>query len=119
MIAGRIIENSGFSLVYFSAAIILLPVIFILMRYMSDFEDLTYKDASLFPSRETIAANPNIWRGMACEFFLQFFYAWMIIYIPILLHDHLGFAWGDIGFMLTLATHCICDIPLTRRLACR
>ncbi len=112
MIAGKIVENSGFSLVYFSAAIILLPILFILMRYMSDFEDLTYDDASLLPTQEIITANPNVWRIMACAFFLQFFYAWMVIYIPILLHDQLGFAWGDIGFMLTLALSAFVIFPL-------
>lgn len=102
MIAGHIIENSGFSLVYFFAAIILIPIVFILMRYMSDFNDLAYDDAPLFPSKKIIKANPHVWGGMASAFFLQFFYAWMVIYIPILLHDQIGFSWGDIGFMMTL-----------------
>jgi MFS family permease len=103
MIAGNIIDNAGYSVVYLSAAIILLPVIFLLRCCMSDFKDLTYEDVPLLPSRDIIAANPNVWRGMACGFFLQFFYAWMIIYTPLLLHDHLGFTWSEIGFLLTLA----------------
>jgi MFS family permease len=103
MIAGNIIDNAGYSVVYLSAAIITLPVIFLLMCSMSEFKDLTYEDVPMLPSRDIIAANPNVWRGMVCSFFLQFFYAWMIIYTPILLHDYLGFEWSEIGFMLTLA----------------
>lgn len=103
MIAGNIIEQYGYSLVYFSGAVILIPALFLLIRYMSDFADVTYDDAPLFPSRNVIGENPNAWYGLSCAFFLQFFYAWMIIYAPIFLHDHLGFTWSDIGFMLTLA----------------
>jgi MFS family permease len=103
MIAGNIIDNSGYGLVYLSAAVILLPIILLLRYSMSNFQDLSYKDVPLLPSPDIIAANPNVWRGMACGFFLQFFYAWMIIYTPLLLHDHLAFSWSEIGFMLTLA----------------
>lgn len=103
MIAGALIENYGYSFLYFLAAVILIPALFLLVRYMSDFGDLTYDDAPLLPSRSVISQNRNVWYGLACGFFLQFFYAWMIIYAPIYLHDHLGFTWSDIGFMLTLA----------------
>lgn len=103
MLAGTIIENYGYSLAYFSGAIILIPALILLMVYMRNFKDLTYDDAPLLPSRNDLSQNPDVWYGLACTFFLQFFYAWMIIYAPIFLHNHLGFSWSDIGFMLTLA----------------
>lgn len=103
MIAGNIVENHGYSLVYFSGAALLVPALFLLIYYMKDFHDLTYDDAPLLPSRAEVSRNPDVWYGLGCAFFLQFFYAWMIIYAPIFLHDHLGFTWTDIGFMLTLA----------------
>lgn len=103
MIAGNIVENYGYSLVYFSAATILVPVIILLVAYMRNFKDLAYDDAPLLPSHSDVSKNPDVWYGLMCAFFLQFFYAWMIIYAPIFLHDHLGFAWSEIGFMLTLA----------------
>jgi MFS family permease len=103
MIAGNIVENYGYSLVYFSGAVLLVPALFLLVYYMKDFHDLTYDDAPLLPSRADISRNPDVWYGLGCTFFLQFFYAWMIIYAPIFMHDHLGFTWTDIGFMLTLA----------------
>lgn len=103
MLAGAIIENYGYSLAYFSGAIILVPALILLVVYMRNFKDLTYDDAPLVPSRNDVSQNTSVWYGLACTFFLQFFYAWMIIYAPIFLHDHMGFSWGDIGFMLTLA----------------
>lgn len=103
MIAGYIVERSGYSLLYFYGALLIIPVIILLMRYLSDFQDLEYDDAPLLPTRKIVHANPNIWYGLASSLSLQFFYAWMIIYMPILLHDHLDFAWNDIGLMLTFA----------------
>jgi MFS family permease len=103
MLAGTIIENYGYSLAYFSGAIILIPALILLVVYMRNFKDLAYDDAPLLPSRSQLQQNPDVWHGLACTFFLQFFYAWMIIYAPIFLHDHVGFSWGDIGLMLTLA----------------
>lgn len=103
MIAGRIVEHSGYGLLYFYGSILIIPVIILLMRYLSDFKDMKYDDAPLLPTRKIFHANPNIWYGLASSLLLQFFYAWMIIYMPILLHDHLGFAWNDIGLMLTCA----------------
>lgn len=103
MIAGTIIENYGYSLAYLAGAIVLIPALVLLIVYMRNFRDLTYDDAALLPSRNDLHRSPDVWYGLACTFFLQFFYAWMIIYAPIFLHDHMGFTWSDIGFMLTLA----------------
>lgn len=103
MIAGRIVEHSGYGLLYFYGALLVIPIIVLLMRYLSDFRDMEYDDAPLFPTRKIFHANPNVWYGLASSLLLQFFYAWMIIYMPILLHDHLGFTWKDIGLMLTCA----------------
>jgi len=103
MIAGRIVEQSGYSLLYFSGAIMIIPIIALLMRYLSDFQDMKYADAPLLPTKKIVRENPNIWYGLASSLALQFFYAWMIIYMPILLHDHIGFGWDEIGLMLTFA----------------
>lgn len=103
MIAGHIVEKSGYSPLYFSGAILIIPIIILLMRYLSDFQDMEYDDAPLLPTKKIVQENPNIWYGLASSLSLQFFYAWMIIYMPILLHDHIGFSWNDIGLMLTCA----------------
>jgi predicted MFS family arabinose efflux permease len=41
-------------------------------------------------------------RAYGLNFLLQLFYAWMIIYTPIYLSQHLGFSWQEIGFILAL-----------------
>lgn len=41
-------------------------------------------------------------RAYGLSFLMQLFYAWMIIYTPIYLSQHLGFSWQEIGFILAL-----------------
>ncbi|MBU1728013.1 MFS transporter, partial [Patescibacteria group bacterium] len=44
----------------------------------------------------------------------KFFYAWMVIYTPIYLHEYLGFGWEKIGiiFSIMLIPFVILDLPL-------
>ena len=103
MFAGQIIDASGFSTVYFVAAVLMLPTIFIMMRYFSNFQDLKYDDASLFMTRAQSKAHPDIGNILITNFFMHFFYAWMVIYTPLYLHNHIGFSYQQIGLMLTAA----------------
>ena len=36
------------------------------------------------------------------QFILRFFFAWMVIYMPIYLHVHIGFSWSEIGIMFAI-----------------
>jgi MFS family permease len=102
LLAGNIIDNSGFSLVYLSGAALMIPAIFILIRYFSDFQDLAYDDTSLFFSRELAKKYPDVGRILASNYLMHFFYSWMIIYTPLYLHNHLGFSYSEIGLLLSV-----------------
>jgi MFS family permease len=103
LLAGRIIDTMGFSVVYLSGAILMLPALFIMMRYFSNFPDLSYDDAPLVMSKAQSRAHPDIHNILITNFFLHFFYAWMVIYTPLYLHNHVGFSYQQIGLMLTSA----------------
>ncbi len=103
LLAGKMIDASGFAIVYLTGAALMIPTIFIMMRYFSDFQDLTYDDAPLFLTKKEAKQHPDISRILVTNFFMHFFYAWMIIYTPMYLHNHLGYSFEDIGLMLTLA----------------
>lgn len=47
-------------------------------------------------------------------FLLSFFFAWMVIYLPIYLHEGVGFTWAQIGILLTIMfiPYLLVDIPL-------
>lgn len=103
LFAGHIIDEKGFGLVYVSGAALMIPTLFLLMRYFSNFEDLQYDDAPLIPTRQERERHPDITRILASNFMMHFFYAWMIIYMPLYLHDHIGFSFSNVGLILTTA----------------
>ena len=111
LLAGRIIDSVGFSVVYLVGAVLILPTIVIMMRYFSDFQDLTYDDAPLFMTRAQSKAHPDISNILMTNFFMHFFYAWMIIYTPLYLHNHVGFSYQQIGLMLTCALSAFVIFP--------
>ena len=111
LLAGNIIDNSGFALVYLTGAALMIPAVFLLVRYFSNFQDLTYDDAPLWLSRTEGAKHPDVGRILITNFLMHFFYAWMIIYTPLYLHNHLGFSYSDIGLILTLALSAFIIFP--------
>ncbi len=112
MFAGNLVEHHGFQSVYFIGAIILFPVIFLMIRYLSDFKDLAYEDSPLFLPKDTNKKHPGIISALWMNFFLQFFYAWIVIYSPIYFHENLAVSYGDFGLMLSIALIAFVLIPL-------
>jgi MFS family permease len=41
-------------------------------------------------------------RSIGVQFVLNFFFAWMVIYLPLLLAKEIGFSWDKIGFIFTI-----------------
>jgi MFS family permease len=111
MIAGIIAEKRGFGDVYFMGAVLIVPVIIFLMRYFSDFKDLSYEKEPSITLRKHVLGNPNIRNILIISFFLHCFYAWMVIYAPLYLHDKLGFSLAEIGIMLTIALSAFIIFP--------
>lgn len=110
-IAGTIVEHHGFPLVYFSGAMLLVPAILLMMYFFGDFKDMHYEQGPLFLSNKEIHVHPDVPRIFWAYFFLQFFYAWMIIYAPIYFHNTLGVSYEDFGIILTIALTAFVILP--------
>ena len=109
--AGMIIDHFGFHLVYLTGAALMIPTVFIMMRYFSGFQDLQYDDVPILLSKVDSAKHPDIGRILWANFFLHFFYAWMIIYAPLYFHNHLDISYEDFGLILTLALSAFIIFP--------
>jgi len=101
--SGTISELWGYQMVYLIGAFLLIPMVFIMMHFFNHFKDLEYKDGTLLMTREEIKHNKDISNILVVNFFLHFFYAWMIIYAPLYLLHTIGFTEGDIGTILAIA----------------
>ncbi len=101
--AGIIVDNYGFSLVYLTGALLVIPTVIIMMMYLSGFKDMRYDAPSSHVSLTEKKKKPDISRILWVQFFLQFFYAWMIIYAPLYFHDVIGISYQDFGMILAIA----------------
>ena len=91
---------------------LLVYALFIL--FLRDFKDPTYKEISVWKTIKLFMRNKHISKIYLINLILKFFYAWMIIYTPLYLHEYLGFAWNEIGiiFSIMLIPFVILDFPL-------
>lgn len=114
MISGSIIAKSSFRGIYlFSAGFIfLVSVVFVL--FLRDFKDPKYERVSILKTLKVFWRKKDLLKIYFINLILKFFFAWMIIYTPIYLHQFLGFGWEQIGFIFTimLIPFVLLDYPL-------
>ena len=102
LISGSIILKSSFRGIYLFAAICMAAVSLIFIFSLKTFKDPKYIKAPILKTFKLFIKNKNIFTIYFIDLLLQFFYAWMIIYTPIYLHEYVGFAWTQIGYLFTI-----------------
>lgn len=113
-IAGVVIENGSYKSVYFLSAIIMLPILVILFSKFRKFNETSYSRSPIRESVAKILEKPDLVRIFSSNLILRTFYAFMVIYSPIYLHERIGFSWEQIGAMFTfmLLPFVLFEIPL-------
>jgi MFS family permease len=117
LIAGMLGDgNDDFSAIYLAAAALLIPVLMLLRKNFRSFEDKHYPDADLGKTFWSVCCDNNLSKIFGLNIFLNFFFAWMVIYMPLYLHDQMGFNLGETGIIFTvmLLPFIIFEIPLGR-----
>lgn len=115
-IVSFILTDGDYWIVYAASAAILVPVIFLLHHNLSAYKDPTYHITSVWDTIIEVRANHDLRNVMGANFLLQIFYTWMAIYMPIHLHEHIGFGWDKIGliFSIMLIPFVVTELPLGR-----
>jgi len=102
-LAGIIVDESFYRRIYFVVALMLIPVIFIILFNLRNFKDPEYKYVSVIDTIKSFNVNKNIKNIWISSYLLQFFFACMVVYLPIYLNQHIGFDWVTIGLMFSIA----------------
>ncbi|MEX0917116.1 MAG: MFS transporter [Candidatus Paceibacterota bacterium] len=102
LIVGQLVIDDHYAPVYLVAALMLLPLFFIVSGNLRKFRDPVYETFNLIPALKKFRENRNIYRIFMCQFFMRFFFSWMVIYMPIYLHEFMGFSWSEISIMFTI-----------------
>ncbi|PIQ91470.1 MAG: hypothetical protein COV70_03505 [Parcubacteria group bacterium CG11_big_fil_rev_8_21_14_0_20_39_22] len=98
-----LVGTDRYQVIYLSAFLLLIPSAYLLHSRFRFFKDPPYGEVSFLNTFKSLITNKNVRYVSMASFLLQFFFAWMTIYIPIYLHSHVGFSWSEIGVMLSIA----------------
>lgn len=114
LITSFILTNGDYWKIYVAAAIILIPVLFLAKHNLSNFKDKPYDKTTFLKTAREIWGNKDIRNIFAVSFLMQLFFAWMVIYTPIYLHNYIGFSWDQIGilFSVMLLPYVLTELPL-------
>ncbi len=109
-------SGTDYSRVYLFSLCAILPALALLALSFRHFKDPRYK---VFHFRKTLLrllSRPALRRIAYIDFTMRFFYAWMVIYMPLYLHIYQGISWGQIGIIFTimLIPFVLLEFPLGR-----
>jgi len=107
-------KEGGYKAIYLLAFVMVVLMTIGLVFSVKTFKDETYKRTPFLKTFKYLKTNRHMFAIVIISFLLQFFYAWMVVYTPIYLYEHLGFSWGQIGIVFTimLAPFVILGLPV-------
>jgi MFS family permease len=113
-IAGFLVGVADYSKMYLFSTIIMLPVMLLFIVNLRKFDDAEYKLFSISETFKQLKNSKDLFSITKISFLINFFYSWMIIYIPVYLNKYIGFDWKEIGLMFSimLLPFVLIEIPL-------
>lgn len=96
------IAQNNFSKVYFLSGLALVPLLFIVLFFFKNTKKATSTDSNILKAVRSLWTAGDNARIIGVQFILNFFYSWMVIYLPLLLSKEMGFGWDKIGFVFVI-----------------
>lgn len=100
--AFMITKEGGYKAIYSLALLIVSIMTIGLTMSVKTFKDQKYRKIPFIETFKFLTKNKDIMSIAFINFLLHFFFAWMVVYTPIYLIDHLGFTWDQIGVIFTV-----------------
>lgn len=97
-----ITKEGGYKAIYILAFIATIIMTIGLFFSVKTFKDKIYKKTPFIETYRFLKKNPHMLAVTIINFILQFFFAWMVVYTPIYLHNHIGLGWMQIGIIFTI-----------------
>ena len=114
ILAGFIGNNFGLPKIYLISSLFLFPLLINLSLIFKNYKDHVIPRVQLLDTWRSLKNKIDIKRVLLGSTLLQFFYAIMVIYMPILLFEIIGFDWNKIGalFTIMLLPFLLLELPL-------
>lgn len=101
ILASLVLTNGSYSKVYLLSSLFLIPLLAVSFAWKQGAKE-PLQNTRIFTSWKALRKNKNILAIWKSNFLLQIFYACMVIYLPLYLHEHIGFSWQEIASILTI-----------------
>lgn len=88
-LAGMMLTNGDFGKIYIAGAAFMVAVYVLISTNFKNYADPVYETPAVVKTFNQVLENHNLHAIIFLQFLLNFFYAWMVIYTPIYLHDYL------------------------------
>lgn len=108
-----LINQNSFSKIYFFSGLTLIPIIFLVSLFFKNTKKTPAKNSNVFKTIKSLQYKDDRARILGMQFMLNFFYSWMVIYLPLLLNKEVGFGWDKIGllFPIMLLPFLLLELP--------
>ncbi len=97
------LSGDDFRQVYIFILILLFPILFMASEIFQGYQDAPYDRFRLRVALRKLKANTDVYATLMSDFILRFFYAWMVIYVPLYLYEEQGFNLSEIALILSIA----------------
>lgn len=97
-----ITHHGGYKAIYVVAFIMTIFMALGMFLFVKKFQDRAYIKVPFLTVYKFLKQNKHILAITMINFILQFFFASMVIYTPIYLHNHIGLDWDKIGIIFTI-----------------
>ncbi len=114
LLSSYLISLGGYSLTFFAAAILIVPVFFIFLNQGKNLQDkIKYSKEKFSVVAKKMWNNKNLRGIFFISLLLSLFFSSAVVYIPIYLHENLGMSWSVLGpiFSLMLIPFIVLEIP--------
>jgi MFS family permease len=97
-----ITKEGGYQTIYTLAFIMTIIMTLGLLFSVKKFDDKSYQKTPFLETYRYLKTNHHMLAITMINFILQFFYAWMVVYTPIYLFQHIGLGWSQMGIIFTI-----------------
>lgn len=103
-LGGLLLTNGDFEKIYLASAGFLATVLAVFYTNFRDYVDPKYQTPTLKETYHVVRRSHDLHAIIFVQFLLNFFYAWMVIYTPLYLHEHMGIPMNEIlGVIIPIA----------------
>ena len=117
LLAGTLLVNNSFELVYLTAGIFIIIMFLVFVRDLEMINLVSeHKSISFGKMLRRFFTSKNLFNVYIVSLMLSFFFSWMAVYTPIYLNMFLGFNWQQIGAMFAIMhiPYVTLEVPLGR-----